>query len=110
MKLNLICSRNVLIISFVFLMQITPENLSVDHLENRTFQSFPCHTKLCWVLSDCFENFRGSLCNESAKLRGLRGLMGRVGAWVHGCVGGMGQTLAWVAWVHKILAWVKKTA
>ena len=32
---------------------------------------------------------------------------------MHGFVGGMGQTLVWVAWgawVHKILAWVKKMA
>ena len=32
---------------------------------------------------------------ESAKLRGLRGFVGRVG-----------QSLAWVAWVHKVLVWV----
>ena len=39
---------------------------------------------------------------ESAKLRGLRGLVDGVGrkfAWVR-----------WVAWVYKILAWVKKMA
>ena len=38
--------------------------------------------------------------------------MGGVGiiyAWVRGFMGGnMGQILAWVVWVHKILAWVKK--
>ena len=37
--------------------------------------------------------------------------MGSVGAWVRGCMGGVGQTLVWVtwvAWVCKILAWVKK--
>ena len=27
---------------------------------------------------------------------------------MRGFVGGMGQILAWVACVHKILAWVKK--
>ena len=31
-------------------------------------------------------------------------------AWVHGFVGGVGQTFVWVAWVGKILAWVKKKA
>ena len=50
-----------------------------------------------------------NLQNESAKLRGLCELMGPVGrasAWVRGWVGGVGQSLvwvAWVAWVHKIL-------
>ena len=32
--------------------------------------------------------------------------MGSVVAWLCGCVGGVGQILAWVVWVHKILAWV----
>ena len=27
-------------------------------------------------------------------------------AWVHWCLGGVGQILASVTWVHKILAWV----
>ena len=27
-----------------------------------------------------------------------------------GIVGGVGQTLAWVAWIRKILAWDKKMA
>ena len=39
---------------------------------------------------------------ESAKLRGLRGLVGGVG--------GVGRKFAWVAWVYKILGWVKKMA
>ena len=49
---------------------------------------------------------------QSAKLRGLRELvsrMDRVGVWVRGCVGGVSQSLAWMAWVtwvHKVLAWV----
>ena len=34
------------------------------------------------------------------------GDVGGVGPWVRGCVGGVGQILAWVAWVHKTLAWV----
>ena len=32
--------------------------------------------------------------------------VGCMGAWLHGCVGDVGQTLgclAWAAWVHKIL-------
>ena len=43
--------------------------------------------------------------NESAKLRGLCGLVGGVGD--------VGQKFAWptcVVWVYKILAWVKKMA
>ena len=43
------------------------------------------------------------------KLRRLCGLMGGVGAWVHGCVGGVGGKFACVTWVtcvYKILAWV----
>ena len=42
--------------------------------------------------------------------------MGSVGlcvAWVRGLVGNVGQILAWgawVAWVHKILVWVKRKA
>ena len=53
---------------------------------------------------------------QSAKLRGLRELvsrMDRVGAWVRGCVGGVSQSLAWMAWVtwvHKVLAWVSWVA
>ena len=38
---------------------------------------------------------------------------GRVGAWVRGCVGGVGPKFAcvtWVAWVYKMLVWVKKMA
>ena len=37
--------------------------------------------------------------------------VGSVGAWLRGFVDGVGQTLAWVAWLVwacKILAWVKK--
>ena len=40
--------------------------------------------------------------NESAKLRGLSGLVGEVGRKF--------ARVTWVAWVYKILAWVKKMA
>ena len=42
--------------------------------------------------------FKSSLLNR----------VGGVGSVGVGCVGGVGQILGWVAWVHKILAWVTR--
>ena len=50
--------------------------------------------------------FVSTICEMS--LLNRVGGVGSVGAWVREYGGGVGHILAWLAWVHKILAWVKK--